>query len=153
MRSRHCTAFLRMGRFIVDSVYRASCTKNKLERLERGGPAVLTVKTEVNGDSKSTNECDPSLIGSRGLSCRYKRFLFCLGCSSRPRVQYIIFLTVLYFSSIVPIAQQAGQAAVLGRLSLSVRLWKKLIRLTDKYKKTHHFKLTDTQQATFFFFN
>jgi hypothetical protein len=34
-------------------------------------------------------------------------------------VQNIFSLTVNYFSSFVPIAQQAGQAAVLGRLSLS----------------------------------
>jgi hypothetical protein len=31
--------------------------------------------------------------------------------------------TVHYFNSFVPIAQQAGQAAVLGRLSLSLCLW------------------------------
>jgi hypothetical protein len=36
-------------------------------------------------------------------------------------VQNIFFLTVNYFNSFVPIAQQAGhwQAAVLGRLSLN----------------------------------
>jgi hypothetical protein len=44
---------------------------------------MLTVETEVNGDSKSTNERGPSLVGSLGLTCRYKRFLFCLMCSSR----------------------------------------------------------------------
>ncbi len=38
-------------------------------------------------------------------------------------VQNTFFLTVHYFNSFVPIAQQAGQAAVLGRLSLSMRLW------------------------------
>ncbi len=38
--------------------------------------------------------------------------------------QYKIFffLTVHCFNSFVPIAQQAGQAAVLGRLSLSMRI-------------------------------
>jgi hypothetical protein len=35
-------------------------------------------------------------------------------------VQTIIFLTVHYFNDLVPIAQQSGQTAVLGRLSLSV---------------------------------
>jgi hypothetical protein len=64
------------------------------------------------------------LVGSLGLSCRH---LFCLGCYSRP-VQNIIFLTADYFNSFVPIAQQAGQAAVLGRLSLSVCLWSHLLR-------------------------
>ncbi len=37
-------------------------------------------------------------------------------------VKNIFFLTVHYFNSFVPIAQQTGQAAVLGRLSLSIRL-------------------------------
>jgi hypothetical protein len=59
------------------------------------------------------------LIGSLGLSCRYMRFLFCLGCSSRG------FFTAgaHYFNACVPIAQQAGQAAVLGDLSLCLCLW------------------------------
>jgi hypothetical protein len=37
-------------------------------------------------------------------------------------VQNIFVPTVNYFISFVPIAQQAGQAAVLGRLSLSMCL-------------------------------
>jgi hypothetical protein len=41
-------------------------------------------------------------------------------------VQQKNFLTVHYFKSIVPIAQQAGQAAVLGHPSLSMCLWKHL---------------------------
>jgi hypothetical protein len=48
---------------------------------------LLTVETDVNGDSKSTNERGPYLVGSLGSSCRYKRFLFCLGWSSRPRTK------------------------------------------------------------------
>ncbi len=35
------------------------------ERLERGGP-LLTVETEVNGDSKRTNKRGPFLDGSLG---------------------------------------------------------------------------------------
>jgi hypothetical protein len=35
-------------------------------------------------------------------------------------VQNIFFLTAHYFSVLVPTAKQAGQAVVLGRLSLSV---------------------------------
>ncbi len=46
------------------------------------GWPLLTVETEVNGDSKRTNEKGPFLVNSLGLSCRYKRFLFCLDCSS-----------------------------------------------------------------------
>jgi len=37
--------------------------------------------------------------------------------------QNMFFLTVHYFNSFIPLAQQAGQAAVLGRLSLSLCLW------------------------------
>jgi hypothetical protein len=38
-------------------------------------------------------------------------------------VQNMYFLTVHYFNFCVPIAQQARQAAVLDRLSLSMCLW------------------------------
>jgi hypothetical protein len=38
-------------------------------------------------------------------------------------VQHIFFLAVHYFNSVVPIAQQTGLAAVLGRLSLNVSLF------------------------------
>jgi hypothetical protein len=38
---------------------------------------LLTVGTEVNGDSKSTNERDTSLVCSFGVSCRYKRLSSC----------------------------------------------------------------------------
>jgi hypothetical protein len=41
-------------------------------------------------------------------------------------VQIIFFLTVHSFNSFVPIAQQARQAAVLGRLSVSMCLCSKL---------------------------
>ncbi len=81
----------------------------------------LTVEPEVNGNSKNTTERGPSLVGSLGLSCWYMRFLVCLGCSSRPSTKYF-FLTIHNLTSFVPIAQQAGQAAVLGRLSLSMCL-------------------------------
>jgi hypothetical protein len=55
------------------------------ERLiERVGWPLLTVETETNGDSKSTYERGPSLVGSLGSLCRYKRFMSCLGCSGQP---------------------------------------------------------------------
>jgi hypothetical protein len=45
-------------------------------------------------------------------------------CALVGLVQNIFFLAVHYFSSFVPVAQQAVQAAaVLGRLSPSVCLW------------------------------
>ncbi len=63
-------------------------------RETREGWPLLTVEIEVNGDSKSTKERGPALVGAVGLSCRYKRCSLCL-----------------------------GQAAVLGRLSLSMCLY------------------------------
>jgi hypothetical protein len=80
-----------------------------------------TIESEVNGDSNSTNERGSSLVGSLDLSCKYKTFLFCLAGASRP--SKIFFLSVHYFNSFVLIAQQAVQAAVLGRMSLSMCLW------------------------------
>ncbi len=47
------------------------------QSVERGGP---TVESEVNGDSMRRNERCPFLVGTLGLSCRYKRILLCLGC-------------------------------------------------------------------------
>jgi hypothetical protein len=44
-------------------------------------------------------------------------------------VQNIFFLTVHYFNSLVPIAHQAGQTAVLDRLSLSMCLWMRSSRM------------------------
>jgi hypothetical protein len=68
------------------------------QRLGRERWPLLTVENEVNGDSKRTNERGPSLFGSLGLSCWYKRFLFCLGCSSQPSTKY--FIPLLYTISI-----------------------------------------------------
>ncbi len=49
------------------------------ERDQRGvAPPPLTVETETNGDSWSTYKRGPSLVGSLGLLCRYKRFLSCV---------------------------------------------------------------------------
>ncbi len=80
---------------------------------------MLTVETEANRDSKSTNERGPSLIGS--LSCRAGTIDFCSALSALvgPE-QYMFFLTVHYFNFFVPIAQQAGQAIVRGRLPSGV---------------------------------
>jgi hypothetical protein len=67
----------------------------------------------VNVDSKSTNEKGPFLVGLLGLSCRYKIFGSAFAALVGP-VQNIFSssYTVLYFNSFVPIAKQAGQAAV-----------------------------------------
>ncbi len=45
-------------------------------RETREGWLLLTVKTEVNGGSKSIHERDPFLVGTLGPSFWYKRFLF-----------------------------------------------------------------------------
>ncbi len=103
---------------------------NDTPRETREGWPLLTVEIELNGDSKSTNERSHSLLGSLGLSCRYKRFLFCLGCSSRP----IFFSSYTISIRLFPIAQQAGRAAVLGRLSLSMCLWLHTPSPTSKFR-------------------
>jgi hypothetical protein len=54
------------------------------------GWPLLTVETEANGDSKSTNEGGLSLVSSADLSCQYKRFVSCLGCSSRHSIKYFV---------------------------------------------------------------
>ncbi len=59
-----------------------------------------------------------------GLVMPVKVILSCLGCSSRHSKKKI-FLAVNFFNSFVPIAQLAGQAVVLGRLSLSMCLWRR----------------------------
>jgi hypothetical protein len=85
-----------------------------LRRETREGWPLLTVETEANGDLSSTNERGPSLVWFFGLSCRYKRFLCCSSQSSKNS----FLLASNFFTLCVPIAQQAGQAVVLGRLSL-----------------------------------
>ncbi len=45
---------------------------------QREGWSLLTVETEVNGDSKSPNESGHCLVGSLVLPCKHKRFLFCM---------------------------------------------------------------------------
>jgi hypothetical protein len=65
-------------------------TGKKSTRESREGWPLLTVETEVHGDSKSINVRGPSLVGFVGLSCQcqYKRFLVSLGCSSQPSTKY-----------------------------------------------------------------
>ncbi len=61
-------------------------------------------------------------------ACRAGKQDFILPWTPVGPVQNIFFLTVHYFNSIVAIAQQARQAAVLGRLSLSMCLWIQVVR-------------------------
>jgi hypothetical protein len=80
----------------------------------RVGWPLLTVETEANGASLSTNEGGLSLVGSLDSSCQYNGFLSCLVSP----VQNIIILTAHFFTLFVLIIQQPRQAGVLGRLSL-----------------------------------
>jgi hypothetical protein len=88
----------------------------------RDGWPLLTVETEVNGDLNSTNERDPSLVGFVGLFMPVQEICSALAALLGP-VQNIFFLTLHYFDFYVLIAQQAGQATMLGRLPLSMCLW------------------------------
>jgi hypothetical protein len=64
-------------------------------------------------------------LGFVGLDVPVKEiFVQPFGCSSRPNSKYnIFFLTKHYFNAFDPVAQQAGQTAVLGCMSLSMCLW------------------------------
>jgi hypothetical protein len=74
-----------------------------LARETREGWPLLNVETEVNKDSKSTNDNGPSLACCAGT----RDFCFALAALVGP-VQNIFFRTVHFFNAFVPIAQQAG---------------------------------------------
>ncbi len=82
-------------------------------RETREGWPLLTVETEVNGDSKSTNAICPSMMGSSGLLCGYKRFLFRLGCSLVGPVQQNMFTSPYTISNhLIPLPSKlAGSRA------------------------------------------
>ncbi len=86
------------------------------------GWLLLRVETEVNGDQRGQMKgVLPWLVP---WACRGSTKDFCSALAALVGpVENIFFLTVHYFNYFFPIAQQAGQAAMLGRLSLSVRLW------------------------------
>ncbi len=79
-------------------------------RESREGWPLLNFETEVNGDSKSKNETGHSLVGSLGLSCQFKRFLFSLGCSSWPSTN--IFFVAVHYSISIPLSPSSSN---LGR--------------------------------------
>ncbi len=76
-------------------------------RESRGGWPLLTVETEVKGDSKRINERSPFLDGLLHAGTRD----FCSALA-------VLVGTEHYINTFDPVAQQAGQAAMLGRLSL-----------------------------------
>ncbi len=102
---------------ILVLLFRTNTEKNHLIPPREGWP-LLIIETGVNGDSKSKNERGPSLVGSLGLSCRYKIFFSALATLVIP-VQNICSSPYTFSIFLSPIAQQAGQATVLGCLSLS----------------------------------
>ncbi len=57
---------------------------------------MLTVETEVNVDSKNANYGGPFLVGSLDLSCKFKRFLFSLGFSSRTNKIFSLTICTLF---------------------------------------------------------
>ncbi len=88
-------------------------------RETREGWPLLTVETEANGDSKSTNVRVHPWLVHWALRADTLDFLYCLSCSGQP----ITNISSTYTISIrIPIVQQLGQAAVQGRLPLNVRL-------------------------------
>ncbi len=70
----HCEEHIRNRISLPFSVLSAHLLMWGRPRENREGWPLLTIETGVNGDSKSTNERGPSLVGSLGLSCRYERF-------------------------------------------------------------------------------
>jgi hypothetical protein len=116
--------------FSLDNIFKISeassflinvdkCSRSLFDAREtRKGRPLLTVETEVNGDSKNINERGPALVGSLGLSYRYKIFMLCLGCSSRPSKKYF-FPHCTLFQLLCP---HRPARAVLGRLYLSMCL-------------------------------
>ncbi len=91
-------------------------------RETREGWLLLTLETEVSGNSKSTKERGFPLLVHWACHAGTKDFCFVLATLVGP-AENIFFLTVYYFYSFVPSPLQARQAAVLGRLSVSMCLW------------------------------
>jgi hypothetical protein len=70
------------------------------------------VENEGDGDSKSTNERGPSLVGSLDPSSQYSRFLSCLGCFNQPSTKYYVsHRTLFHFISTHHPATWAGGRA------------------------------------------
>ncbi len=88
-----------------------------------GGCPLLTVETEHMGTRR---------VQMKGVL----RWLFCWACRAGTR-HFFPALAALVgpVQSVFPISQQAGQAVVLGRLSLSMCLWTKQ-RMVNPYSLT-----------------
>ncbi len=81
------------------------CLCSVARETKEGWP-LLTVETELNGDSKRTNKGLSWLVC---WTCRADTRDFCIGLAALVGpVQNIFFLTIHFFYSFVPISQQAG---------------------------------------------
>ncbi len=77
----------------------------------------------VNGDSKSTNKRGLPWLVRWACPAAKREFCSVLAAPVGP-VQNIFVISVHYLNSLASIAQKAGQAKVLGHLSLSMYLWR-----------------------------
>jgi hypothetical protein len=78
-----------------------------VSRETREGWPLLTVETEGNRDSKRTNEGVLTWLVRWAYRAGTRDFCSALAALVGP-VQNIFFLTIHFFNSFVPIAQQAG---------------------------------------------
>ncbi len=99
-------------------------------RETREGWPLLTVETEVNGDSKSTNERVPSLVGSLGCRAGNRDLCPALAALVGP-VQ--IFFSLSYFFSI----HLSPSPSKLGRQSSWVACLLKCVSDFDGEKNAH----------------
>jgi len=91
-----------------------------VSRETREGWPLLTVETEVNGTQRGQMNGVLSCLVC--CVCRSDTRDFCPALAALKLAQdkIIFFITVQYFNSFFPIAQQAGQAVVLDHQSLSM---------------------------------
>ncbi len=103
------------------------------ERLEKGGLCWLLTLMWMGTQRIQMKGVLPWLVhwACRGGTRDFLTFCPALAALVSP-VQNNFFLIVRYFNSYVPIAQQVGQAAVLGRLSLGMCHWYRPCQLQDR---------------------
>ncbi len=90
------------------------------ERVEMGDPCWLLKLRWMGTQREQMKEVLSWLVH---WTCRAGTRDFCSALAAPLPSRKYCLLTIHYFNSFVPNAQQAGQVAVLGRLSLSVCLW------------------------------
>jgi hypothetical protein len=92
-----------------------------ISRETREGWPQLTVGTEANEDSRSTNDRDPSFWLVRWAHlCRYNRFLSSLGCSSWPSTKDFLPPYFTLFQFICPYRKLSRQSCRVACLLMCV---------------------------------